>query len=307
MSISKQIAKLTKYIRDNEYVYVSDKLTVHLMKDLPSKYYIKDNLIVENPFQYLSYIHNREPTKNELSQFILVKQKIRKMGDIIYDDIVPAELIKKSLTYLSLNQILMMRTLSKEYMNIIDTMWYDLMKRDYPNEIFDKTIPFITYKFLFCVKRMPNITLDLIMKKIEWTFRKPEELIPVIEAIGFIRHHDTWYFNPKRIFKCIDLQNLLSGFQFIRSIELFDGKKYAIENEMIMSHANTLFYKVSQVLPEKFHICFNETGKTFISHGYAFKMYESVYGKGSFDEDFMSTISERNKKKFLDHFHDVAK
>ena len=312
MSISKQIAKLTKYIKDNEYVYVSDKLTVHLMKYLPSKYYIKDILIVEDPKQYLTYIHKREPTNIELSQFILVKQKIRKMGDIVYDDIVPPEVTKISLIYLPMNQILKMRTLSKTYKNIIDTMWYDLMKRDYPNEIFDKTIPFITYKFLFCIKKMPSITLDYIIQKTTWTnLWEPEQLIPIIEAIGFTRHHNVWYFDPRRVFSHIHIKDLMSGCIYC-DIKLFNGREYTIDNAMNMSHARTLFYKVSEVLPEKFYIDFPETGNTHIYYSYVLKMYDSVYGKGSFDEDFISIVSKIDKKgktskELLDRFHEIAK
>lgn len=183
----------------------------------------------------------------------------------MYSD-VPTELMKEHLLSLPIEDIIKCRLVSKEFKSVIDDIWIDLLRRDYPDEICKKKNCQKRYKVLFNkYKYMPKIILDKI------------EYITLIEEIGFKKYKDAWYWDPQQLFKS-DLQNILpksSCFTVIRyTSALFRDLHY-----------------MKDILPKIFMFDYF-TNSIYITYYNFFTIYESVYGKGSFDKEFLSRFNE---------------
>ena len=227
MSVFDQVKRYAKQVKKFEnWIYVNRDLNVYLIDKLPEKYYKKtDILIVDDPYKYLLEINKRKPTQKELDQFELVTRT----EEVIYADIVPPELIREKLLKLPIQDIVKNRRISKEYKGIIDDnkFWCELYERDYPKEKYDKTKCNEEYKRKFL---LPKITLNQI-KDVSKKYNVDEiDIIDLLERIHFRREANTWYFDPKSLFKDI--------------VIFIIGEKYFIEYSEIQIINNTYnFYK----------------------------------------------------------------
>ena len=60
-----------KHMEGIKWVYVDKNLNVRITDKLPDQYYMKgDILVVDDPKEYLININKKEPSKNELDEFI---------------------------------------------------------------------------------------------------------------------------------------------------------------------------------------------------------------------------------------------
>ena len=160
MSVFDNVIKFAQYIKDNKlvgkkWVYVDDKLNVRLIgkEQLPMRFYIKgDKLIVANPKKYVEAVKHK--VKDDVDNFILIEPTIT------YEKLIPTELIREHLLSLPIEDIVKMRKTSKEYRDIIDKLWCDLMKRDYPEYKYDNCEQ--NYKELYTMEHGNIITYKKI-------------------------------------------------------------------------------------------------------------------------------------------------
>ena len=184
----------------------------------------------------------------------------------MYSD-VPTELMKEHLLSLPIEDIIKCRLVSKEFKSVIDDSWFDLLRRDYPDEICKKKNYQKRYKVLRNkFKYMPKITLD-----------QAKDNITIIEEIGFKKYKDAWYWDPQQIFK--------SDLQYILNMSCFTVIKYN----------NGLFQNVHHMMKDVLSRVFMFdywTDSIYITYYDFFTIYENVYGKGSFDKEFLSRFNE---------------
>ena len=109
---------------NQKWIYVDNKLNVHLIDDLPDEYYQKtDILLVANPYLYLKEINGgKEPSKKDLDMFVLKKSdKRNQLSDCLdmYDPVSTTEF--KDL--LDLNDIVKLGKGEKKNCYEFDTMY----------------------------------------------------------------------------------------------------------------------------------------------------------------------------------------
>ena len=298
MSVYDQVIKFTKQIKNeklNKVIYF-DNGNVYLIhkKDLPKKYYQKtDILFVNSPYLYLEMINKRESTQQEINQFRLVD--INSIEDqTIYGEVIPRELMREHLLSLPIKDILKMRTVSKEFKDIIDNMWGDLIKRDYPMQIYDKTKCNEEYIDMYRRKNMLSVTLEILKEVSTEQNIDIKLLISFLEYNYFIRKGDTWYFYPRDILKSNiffdNIEKLSINMNY--SLEINDLQNFTPTIGMIFEYS--IANKIAKIFPEGMYSRHYTSHKNTLIMNYNkfIKVYEATYGKGSFDKDFIKVMTE---------------
>ena len=218
-----QVKKFAQQIKTEKLkdtvIYVDNQLVVQLIdiNELPDKYFKKtDILYVSNPYLYLKGINKRDPTKTELDQFKLIEilpTILPTIKESRYGELIPPELMREHLLSLPLKDILKMKTVSKEYKNIIDNLWCDLIKRDYPKVKYDKNNCYNEYRKIYGMDKYIVLDWVKIKDKITTILRREGSTILIdseakrdIEYLQYIfqlnvkKESDIWYVIPKKIF-----------------------------------------------------------------------------------------------------------
>ena len=164
------VVKFARQIKDeklDKVIYIKNNKTSLINKNqLPQTYYQKSNILfVDDPTAYLKEANNKNPTQQELSQFKLIGEDIN--NEEVY---LPEELWEIIIMKKPINEIVKMRSLSKEWKRRIDKLWCKLLKRDFDmdkdkncKKVYEKTY---TNKQIFdpinkILKTIhPNLTFD---------------------------------------------------------------------------------------------------------------------------------------------------
>ena len=314
MSIYDQVVNFAKEIKQKKlenknWIYFKNN-KVYLVNKLPNEYYQKTNiLIVDDPVKYLREINKKEPSELELKQFTfvgeiipLIEEPIKK--EYIYGEIIPPELMREHLLSLPIKDILTMRSTSKEYINIIDKLWCDLIKRDYKNVKYDKNKCEEEYKEIYNIKKGLKISSQTVKKIIKkYDSKLKDEGINKKAFSSNIDEILNKFFEKKEdyIFSPMFTSNLRTVFN--RLGEHFNVPPYYIEvnitdvfddiasvnSENLIEIANNV---LKEILPKYFFVrsivINNELNSSiYITLDDYIKIY-NIYKNNSFDKDFIS-------------------
>ena len=287
MSVYNQVVDYAKQIKQglNKIIYVDSKLKVHLINknELPDEFYQKTAIVfVNNPKQYLREINKKEPTTQELSQFKLISN-IYKEEPITQDEVyLPNELWEITLMNKPIEEIVKMRTLSKEWKNRIDSLWCKLIERDFKTKNYDKND---CMKGYILYKNFVTIPIKEIIDKAKEISLDEKLALSIIKDLGFLEYDGILYFEPKSFFNKDFYRNLSSRIISYRP-HLFGSMSFdSSENKTLFK-----FYKFLKMINLKpFDV---DHASLEFDYSTMFNMYEKVYGKGSFSKDF---IIEGNK------------
>ena len=294
-TIYDQVKKFAEQIQEglDKVIYVKDKVYLIDKEKLPNKYYQKNNILfVDDRVKYLREINNREPNEEELDQFELIERK--------YGEIIPPELIREHLLSLSIEDIVKLRRTSKEWKKVIDNLWCDLIKRDYPGEKYNEDC-YNKYKKLYT-----RIT-DKRIKKVADKYNVSEDDVAhlLIESKFDPSENDTFVLDFKQIL------NLITGMIDFKNCGIvLSGNsntiKYLIKRSDYKEYLTNLFSAINELAPyiKDFPNINDESFKGVsipkyikISDKVFIGLYEEEYGKGSFERDL---ILELNKQGITD-------
>ena len=288
-----QVVKYAKEIRDNKlenkkWIYVDDKLKVHLVSKLPEEYWIKgDILTVYDPETYLYEINKREPTDKELGDFLWISDLYGKRVGVEYGEIVPKELIRTHLLTLPVEDIIRSRRTSKEFKDVIDDnyFWCEMMERDYKGQVYDKSKCLEEYQNKYKWKRSLYITQEQLRECANKVNHNISSIESVIKDIGLKKDvaNNFWYLDPKMGSIRLTL---------FKDIQSKNPQNYIVLEE---TSENVDIYQCLKPLMKNIihiEIIYDKYIKVYIRYIDYIKLYEKVYGKDSFDRDFITDATE---------------
>ena len=312
-----QVVKYAKEIRDNKlenkkWIYVDDKLKVHLIKNLPEEYWIKgDILTVYDPEMYLFEINKRKPTDKELGDFLWISDLYDKIVGVEYGEIVPKELIRNHLLTLPVEDIVRNRRTSKEFKDIIDDnyFWCEIYERDYPNKTYDKSKCLEEYQNKYKWKRSLYITQEQLRECANKVNHNISSIESVIKDIGLKKDvaNNFWYLDPKMG----SIRRTL-----FKNIQSKNPQDYIVLEETSRNEYNVDIYQCLKSLIYIYiihiEIIYDQYINVYIRYIDYIKLYEKVYGKDSFDRDFIIDApkilgNNVNSQQLLAKFRKLAK
>ena len=203
------------------------------------------------------------------------------MSILSYEEIVPPELIREHLLSLPVEDIVRNRRVSKEFKNIIDKndFWRELIERDYSNK-YDKNECLNEYKKNYKWKKY-------------WTISYEELEKYSIETNIFIKTNLQWIgFNEDKLNKLLYF-DLKRGIYKLINFVRRKPKRYVIFHH-IYSLRNEAHQYIRMLIKGKIK-CINESiysTKIIIYVKDFIELYEMMYGKDSFDKDFIKEYSK---------------
>lgn len=206
-----------------------------------------------------------------------------------YEDL-PEDTIIEYLLKLPVEDIVKNRRTSKEFMNIIDRneFWCELMKRDYPNISYDKTDCMNEYKEIYNIFKHVYVTQTDLKECNKKIFMPSKEINIIMTLLGFTKSHDIWYFDPGILF----MENIFNQSSYMFGNMLMKRppkflRLYIARRLPISDVSDNIINCLNKLLGEK--PFFSRAGQDVYIYSYYgnyIKMYEKVYGKGSFGKDF---------------------
>lgn len=179
-----------------------------------------------------------------------------------YYNIIPTELIREQLSMLPVEDIVKFRRISKEWKTIIDSLWFVLIKRDFPYQYYVKDDYQEDYKRLYKYRNMPFIVIQSIKDTVNNTdvselktclkmlvIPNPRNyskylsrhldkedpdiiqfMLNILKTMNFKRYRNIYYYDPKNIFLAEGLMYLLKRTNVhFESINLQNGDCYQFE------------------------------------------------------------------------------
>ena len=197
---------------------------------------------------------------------------------------LPEELWQEIIMKKSINEILEMRKLSKEWRDRIDSLWCRLLNRDF--KINKKDNCYNEYKRNYTLKTHLTIEDDEIRKRFK-KFREMNEKIfyDVIKDVGFEYYEGFWYWNPKTQFERHEKDDVITLFK-IETKAWNEPSLYLYDNIFAIISATT----VGKIRPSGINYTKNSEYykvRTLIMDDYTYKaLYIKKYGKPSYYHDF---------------------
>ena len=176
------------------------------------------------------------------------------------------------------------------------------MKRDYPNVKYDKDDCLKAYKIY---KNYVYVSINKVCCGFDIN-----EIKTILKNFGYIEYYDIIYFEPRTFF--LGDTTLMS--------ELYYSK--VNNSNKVMIHIGLINFDNPYYKQNRINI--NKTIKELFPHKDVYtplqilNLYDKVYGKGSFDKDFiieMNKYLHKNKRKIkilvssqeiLNHFHKIV-
>lgn len=256
------------------------------------------------------------------------------LSEVTYDEIIPPELIREHLLSLPIEDIIRYRRISKEWKDIIDNLWYDLVKRDFNVLPHDKINCKEEYKYRYIHRNVTNINVkdiiaiadnktkmfvdhdynytDLGITLNELVHDVKETLI----NLGFNKHkydENILYFHTKRLMKNAfdNIKDSLPQNKFyLGNIEAYLLKlgKIKVSSPKFSKYMDDIEYVIKGITLTRIRLTIDRN-KLYISNSTYYQCYESSYGKGSFDKDFTEFVNkeyrQKNSRKLLVKFHHI--
>ena len=256
------------------------------------------------------------------------------LTDITYDEIIPPELIREHLLSLPIEDIMRCKRISKEWKNIIDNIWYELIKRDFNVLPHDKINCKDEYKYRYIHRNVTSINVkdiiaiadnktkmfvdheynytDLGITLNELVHDVKETLI----SLGFNKHkydENILYFHTKRLMK--NAFDNIKGMDPKNKIYLGNIESYLLKKSVIRisspnfsKYMDDIKYVIKVITLFKIKLDIYENKLYIYNYSY-YGYYEMPYGKGSFDKDFTAFVNkeyrQKNSRKLLDKFHNI--
>ena len=294
-----QVKKYAQQIRNDKlegkyWIYVKNG-NVSLIDRLPKEYHIKgDILVVDNPEQYLFEVNKRKATDKELKEFIWIGELNLDVNvdedETIYGEVIPPELIRSHLLTLPVEDIVRSRRTSKEFKNVIDDnkFWCEVYERDYPNIKYDKNKCLKEYQEKYKWTKYLTITEEQLQECANKTNTNINDAIHLIHTMKFEKHESIFYFDPKNITLPINI--IEKGKNKTESYFVLYSRLITFERplvECLVSLTKGLI-KNGQVYGRYF---------AYISFKDYINLYERMYGKDSFNKDYLTELNRYDRSK----------